>query len=81
MFVNEKFYKDPKLANVNDLFFSGSKIQETQNPVGLNVTVVNVNNLAGLNTVGISLAHIDFALGDLNPPHTHPCATESLVVL
>ncbi|KAJ9170516.1 hypothetical protein P3X46_018619 [Hevea brasiliensis] len=34
------------------------------------------------NTLGISLARIDFApYGGLNPPHTHPRATEILVVL
>ncbi|KAG6751933.1 hypothetical protein POTOM_044148 [Populus tomentosa] len=36
----------------------------------------------GLNTLGISLARIDFApYGGLNPPHTHPRATEILVVV
>nr|GMD58466.1 germin-like protein subfamily 1 member 13 [Ipomoea batatas] len=45
------------------------------------VTAVNVDNLAGLNTLGISLARIDFAPYGLNPPHTHPRATEVLAVL
>ncbi|BFG40721.1 hypothetical protein CerSpe_269950 [Prunus speciosa] len=82
VFVNGKFCKDPKLANVNDFFFSGlQNPRNTQNPVGSNVTAVNVDNLAGLNTLGISLARIDFAPNGLNPPHTHPRATEILVVL
>ncbi|CAK9167709.1 unnamed protein product [Ilex paraguariensis] len=34
-----------------------------------------------LNTLGISLARIDFGPNGLNPPHTHPRATEILVVL
>ncbi|CAB4289287.1 unnamed protein product [Prunus armeniaca] len=82
VFVNGKFCKDPKLANANDFFFSGlQNPRNTQNPVGSNVTAVNVDNLAGLNTLGISLARIDFAPNGLNPPHTHPRATEILVGL
>ncbi|KAH7543364.1 hypothetical protein FEM48_Zijuj02G0176400 [Ziziphus jujuba var. spinosa] len=37
--------------------------------------------IPGLNTLGISLARIDFAPYGLNPPHTHPRATEILAVL
>ncbi|XWS57832.1 hypothetical protein CRYUN_Cryun09bG0207600 [Craigia yunnanensis] len=33
------------------------------------------------NTIGISLARIDYAPYGLNPPHTHPRAAEILVVL
>ena len=42
---------------------------------------MNVDNLAGLNTLGISLARIDYAPYALNPPHTHPRGTEILVVI
>ncbi|CAN6457445.1 unnamed protein product [Victoria cruziana] len=45
------------------------------------VTAVNVQQIPGLNTLGISLARIDFAPRGLNPPHTHPRGTEILVVL
>ncbi|PQQ06772.1 germin-like protein subfamily 1 member 11 isoform X1 [Prunus yedoensis var. nudiflora] len=82
VFVNGKFCKDPKLANANDFFFPGlQNPRNTQNSLGSNVTAVNVDNLLGLNTLGISLARIDFAPNGLNPPHTHPRATEILVVL
>ena len=37
--------------------------------------------MAGLNTLGISLARLDFAPYGLNPPHTHPRGTELLVVI
>ncbi|XVF42483.1 hypothetical protein PTKIN_Ptkin01aG0366900 [Pterospermum kingtungense] len=38
--------------------------------------------IPGLNTLGISLARLDNApYGGLNPPHTHPRATEILLVL
>ncbi|XP_047332696.1 germin-like protein subfamily 1 member 13 [Impatiens glandulifera] len=81
LFINGKFCKNPNLVNANDFFFSGlNKAGDTSNPLGSNVTAVNVNNLKGLNTLGISLARIDFAPYGLNPPHTHPRATEVLVV-
>ncbi|GLT55214.1 hypothetical protein SLA2020_283570 [Shorea laevis] len=41
----------------------------------------STSSYAGLNTLGISLARIDFAPYGLNPPHIHPRATEILVVL
>ena len=53
----------------------------TYNKVGSNVTNVNVETFPGLNTLGISLARIDFAPYGQNPPHTHPRGTEILVVL
>ncbi|KAL8494347.1 hypothetical protein ACS0TY_025237 [Phlomoides rotata] len=37
--------------------------------------------LPGLNTLGVSLVRIDYAPYGLNPPHTHPRATEILVVV
>ncbi|XP_022719996.1 germin-like protein subfamily 1 member 13 [Durio zibethinus] len=83
VFVNGKFCKDPKLAKAEDFFFSGLNIpRNTSNPVGSTVTPVNVAQILGLNTLGISLARLDFAPdGGLNPPHTHPRATEILVVV
>ncbi|XP_004489240.2 putative germin-like protein 2-1 [Cicer arietinum] len=80
VFVNGKFCKDPKLATPNDFFFS-VKEGNTSNPLGSKVTPVTVNEILGLNTLGISLARIDFAPKGLNPPHTHPRATEILIVL
>ncbi|CAK9156777.1 unnamed protein product [Ilex paraguariensis] len=87
VFVNGKFCKDPKLATADDFFFpppnmSGLNIpRNTSNPLGSVVTAVNVEQIPGLNTLGISLARIDFGSYGLNPPHTHPRATEILVVL
>ncbi|PRQ31331.1 putative germin [Rosa chinensis] len=83
VFVNGKFCKDPKLATANDFFFSGLQIpKSTANAVGSTVTAANVEQIAGLNTLGISLARIDYAPnGGLNPPHTHPRASEVLLVL
>ncbi|KAK8589620.1 hypothetical protein V6N13_088456 [Hibiscus sabdariffa] len=83
VFVNGKFCRDPKLAKADDFYYSGLNIpRNTSNPVGSTVTPVNVAQIPGLNTLGISLARIDFAPnGGLNPPHTHPRATEILLVV
>ncbi|KAG8383955.1 hypothetical protein BUALT_Bualt04G0067700 [Buddleja alternifolia] len=82
VFVNGKICKDPKMVTADDFFFSGlNKSGNTSNPLGSRVTAVNVNQLPGLNTLGISLVRIDYAPYGLNPPHTHPRATEILVVV
>ncbi|XP_062177232.1 germin-like protein subfamily 1 member 11 [Alnus glutinosa] len=82
VFVNGKFCKDPKLVIANDFFFPGLNTpRSTANPLGSTVTLLDVSKIFGLNTLGISLARIDFAPYGLNPPHTHPRATEILVVI
>ncbi|GLT31070.1 hypothetical protein SLA2020_058340 [Shorea laevis] len=83
VFVNGKFCKDPKLVIADDFFLSGfDKPGDTSGAVGSKVTPAFVDQLLGLNTLGVSLARIDFApYGGLNPPHTHPRGTEILVVL
>jgi quercetin dioxygenase-like cupin family protein len=45
------------------------------------VTAANVEKFPGVNTLGISIARIDYAPGGQNLPHTHPCATEIIFVL
>ncbi|RVW53203.1 Germin-like protein subfamily 1 member 13 [Vitis vinifera] len=82
VFVNGKFCKDPKLTEAEDFFFSGlDKPGNTSNPVASNVTTVNVEQIKGLNTLGISMVRIDYEPYGQNPPHTHPRATEILTVL
>ncbi|XP_044478169.1 germin-like protein subfamily 1 member 17 [Mangifera indica] len=81
VFVNGKFCRDPKLVKAEDFHFSVKMPGNTNNAVSSNVTAVNVNQIPGLNTLGISAARIDFAPYGQNPPHTHPRATEILVVL
>jgi hypothetical protein len=44
VFVNGKFCKDFKLAEANDFFFEGLQNPgNTENPVGSNVTTINVD--------------------------------------
>lgn len=80
--MNGKICKNPNMVKADDFFYQGlNKAGNTSNPVGSVVTPVNVVQLPGLNTLGISLVRIDYAPYGLNPPHTHPRATEVLFVL
>nr|XP_023898069.1 germin-like protein subfamily 1 member 7 isoform X2 [Quercus suber] len=67
----------------NDFFFPGLNIpgNTAASKLGSSVNLVNVDKLPGLNTLGISLARLDFTPYGLNPPHTHPRGTELLVVM
>ncbi|KAL0289612.1 UNVERIFIED_CONTAM: Germin-like protein 5-1 [Sesamum calycinum] len=66
----------------DDFFFDGlAKPGATNNTLGSLVTGANVQRVPGLNTLGVSLSRIDYAPGGLNPPHTHPRATEVVFVL
>lgn len=69
-------------VTAEDFFFSGiAKPGSTNNSQGSVVTGANVQRIPGLNTLGVSMARIDYAPGGLNPPHTHPRATEMVFVL
>ncbi|KAF5206141.1 Germin-like protein subfamily 1 member [Thalictrum thalictroides] len=82
VFVNGRFCKDPALATGDDFYLSGlHRPGNTSNLQGSVVTPANVVQIPGLNTLGISMVRIDFRPFGLNPPHTHPRATEILVVL
>lgn len=66
----------------DDFFFAGlAKPGLTNNTMGSLVTAANVEKIPGLNTLGVSMSRIDYAPGGLNPPHTHPRATEIVFVL
>ncbi|XP_030481080.1 putative germin-like protein 2-1 [Cannabis sativa] len=80
--VNGFVCKDPKMVGVQDFFFSGlEKPGNTSNALGSRVTPVGVTQIQGLNTLGISLARIDYAPRGINPPHTHPRGSEILTVI
>ncbi|KAJ8771736.1 hypothetical protein K2173_026913 [Erythroxylum novogranatense] len=83
VYVNGKFCKNPKYVTPEDFMFSGLNFpRNTSNQLGVNVTLLNVNQIPGLNTNGLSLARIDYSkYGGLNPPHYHPRAAEVLLVL
>lgn len=65
-----------------DFFFDGiANPKVVNNTVGSLVTAANVEKIPGLNTLGVSLSRIDYKPNGLNPPHTHPRATEVVFVM
>ncbi|CAN1247303.1 Germin-like protein subfamily 1 member 18 [Linum grandiflorum] len=61
VFVNGHVCKDPKKVTADDFFLTGlDKPGNTSNPVGSKVTLINVDRIPGLNTLGISLARDDY---------------------
>ncbi|CAK9175431.1 unnamed protein product [Ilex paraguariensis] len=73
---------DPKMVKSNDFSFDGLHLPgNTSNVVGSRVTPVFAAQVPGLNSLGISMARIDFAPWGINPPHIHPRASEILTVL
>ncbi|KAE8699236.1 Germin-like protein subfamily 1 member 13 [Hibiscus syriacus] len=68
VFVNGKFCKDPKLAKAEDFYYSGLNMpRNTSNPLGSTVTPVNVAQIPGLNTLGISLGTLTVGFVTSNP--------------
>ncbi|MCD9645022.1 hypothetical protein HAX54_033664 [Datura stramonium] len=79
---NGQTCKNPILVNVNDFYYGGLNIPHNKTTQsGVRVTSVNVSQVPGLNTLGISMSRIDYVPGAINPPHIHPRGTEMLVVL
>ncbi|KAK6150868.1 hypothetical protein DH2020_015800 [Rehmannia glutinosa] len=82
VFVNGHICKDPKTVTADDFSYSGlNKPGNITSPVGTKINLVFVDELPGLNTLGISMVRIDYAPHGSNPPHVHPRASEILVVL
>lgn len=74
--------KDASTVTTEDFRLRGlDKAGDTSNQLGFAATPAFVMQLPGLNTLGISMVRFDYAAsGGLNPPHTHPRASEILVV-
>ncbi|CAI0460388.1 unnamed protein product [Linum tenue] len=74
--------KNPAWVQANDFSFSGlHNPGNTGNQFGSAATLVNVAQIPGLNTLGISMARIDYAPWGIVAPHYHPRATEILTVI
>ncbi|XP_057780711.1 germin-like protein 1-1 [Salvia miltiorrhiza] len=66
----------------DDFFFDGlAREGDTYNSNGSSVVYGNVLAFPALNTLGISMNRVDVAPGGLNPPHSHPRATEAGIVV
>ncbi|KAK9676765.1 hypothetical protein RND81_11G098800 [Saponaria officinalis] len=82
LFVNGLFCKNPMTVTIDDFVFHGILTpQSTNNAQGSKVTQVSATQLPGLNTLGVSMARVDFGPFGLNPPHIHPRGTEVQTVL
>ncbi|XXG68629.1 hypothetical protein AAC387_Pa06g1674 [Persea americana] len=80
--VNGLVYKNPKLVQGNNLFFTGlHNLSNISNKLGPVVSPVTVAQLPGLNRFGISMVRIDYAPWGLIPPHSHPRAFKILTIL
>lgn len=74
--------KNSAHVHVTDFLFRGLNVTgNTANPTANAVTPVFSAQLPGLNGLGVAMARLDFAEGGISVPHTHPRASELLVVL
>ncbi|XP_074315844.1 germin-like protein [Silene latifolia] len=82
LFVNGMFCKNPEDVTADDFLLTGlDKPRSTNSRLGSNVTLITPTQLPGLNTLGVAIARVDYAPFGLNPPHTHPRATELFTVM
>ncbi|XP_047250794.1 germin-like protein subfamily 1 member 16 isoform X2 [Capsicum annuum] len=82
VFVNGRFCKNPEHVTADDFFTSGLNMPgNALNQFGVTVVAANAYTLPGINTLGISLARIDYPPYGLNAPHTNPRESEVLVIL
>ncbi|PWA89317.1 germin-like protein 7 [Artemisia annua] len=72
-------------ANAEASHFTTSALSKpgntAANPLGFNVTLTNIKNLPGMNTLGLTMARVDIAGNGLVPPHTHPRASEVTILV
>ncbi|GKV44234.1 hypothetical protein SLEP1_g51432 [Rubroshorea leprosula] len=81
--INGYTCKNAATVTPNDFFFAAlaNPSPINNNTLGIAVTLGNVEKVPGFNTLGISVARIDYAHGGINPPHSHPRASEVIFVL
>lgn len=66
----------------DDFFFRGLHLAgNTSNPSGTATAAVAVNQIPGLNTLGLIMLRVDLRRNGFFPPHIHPRATELVTVL
>ena len=73
--------KNPTKVTVDDFAFSGlGKAGNTTNIISAAVTPAFVAQFPAVNGLGLSIARLDLAQGGVIPFHTHPGASELLLV-
>ncbi|XP_065850654.1 auxin-binding protein ABP20-like [Euphorbia lathyris] len=74
--------KKPETLTVKDFVYSGLATPANFSSLTkASVTPAFVDQFPGLNALGISIARFELAVGGVVPMHTHPAATELLVLL
>ncbi|RDX73029.1 Auxin-binding protein ABP19a, partial [Mucuna pruriens] len=73
--------KPPNTVTVDDFVFSGFVAGNITNPFNVALTTAFVTEFPGVNGLGISAARLDMAKGGTVPMHSHPGATELLIML
>ncbi|KAG9440152.1 hypothetical protein H6P81_020317 [Aristolochia fimbriata] len=75
--------KPASAVTSEDFFFSGltQAGNMSATPFGASVSFGIVTTFPGLNTLGLSMNRVDYAPGGVVIPHTHPRATELVLVL
>ncbi|KAG0570039.1 hypothetical protein KC19_6G134700 [Ceratodon purpureus] len=85
--VNGFACKPRSNVTTDDFVYSGfrqaalSDAEISQTPTGAIVGLTNLRDWPGANTQGVTHARLDFAIGGVIPFHTHPRASETLLVL
>ncbi|KAK7255719.1 hypothetical protein RIF29_29138 [Crotalaria pallida] len=73
--------KPPTKVTTRDFVYSGLSVEgNTSNLINAAVTPAFVGQFPGLNGLGLSAARLDLAPGGVIPLHTHPGASELLIV-
>ncbi|WJX92243.1 hypothetical protein P8452_73908 [Trifolium repens] len=73
--------KSETKVTVNDFVFSGLFPGNTEGPFNTSLKTAFVNDLPGLNGLGISVVRGDIGINGTFPMHIHPDATELLILL
>lgn len=73
--------KPPNTVTVDDFVFSGFVAGNTTNTFNAALTSAFVTDFPGVNGLGVSAARLDIAKGGSIPMHTHPAATELLIMV
>ncbi|KAJ7550411.1 hypothetical protein O6H91_07G099600 [Diphasiastrum complanatum] len=82
LYLNGYPCKKPAIVTTDDFVFNGLTVPpQTNNSFGASAVFGFVGNFPGLNSLGISIARLDFAKGGLIPPHTHPRGSEIIYVV
>ncbi|XP_015889038.3 auxin-binding protein ABP19a [Ziziphus jujuba] len=73
--------KNPGKVTVDDFVYSGLGVAGNTSTFKAGITTAFVSDFPGLNGLGVSIARADLAPGGVVPLHSHPGASEILLVV